>query len=255
MLFFSCLGKQDNAGGTDGKNPDKIPEWNKNRTLRFSVASSLTDSPMQEACIPEIGKFLEAAGPEILLLERTDVDCGKSRSKPYVPNVLSENSLYFYAYGVNKYRGEMLEGNSILLKHKINGERSHSVTGGTYLKIVDAHLKTITEKGLFYDVKAGIIRIEDRNGVKSLADILNTHYSKDEIIIFASVKADYADEPAKVFSSFKKYKVTPVGEEVSSPYKLYVIAGRSWLKRNVEIKKLSNGVNIYDVYVESGVDL
>lgn len=254
MLLSSCIKEDWGVIPQNESMAENGNEWNKNKTIDVYFVTDLKDQ--QANNIPAIADYLKTTKDfSIAVVDRTDVEYYSWSD--YATNHSTELMLAanrFSTFAFNRYTDMNIEGSTVLFNHKINSATSFKVTDDCYIQLVPVLAKSNVETPVDIEVPFATTRFNSEDQVsaatealKSLSD--NTH----QAVIIGTVKTTAVEKLKAAAESISGYAYTPVIKDESNAYSLFMIAPKSWVLRETEMKS-TGGSNAYHLSIEASVE-
>uniref|UniRef100_A0AB33JPX7 Lipoprotein n=1 Tax=Prevotella sp. GTC17262 TaxID=3236797 RepID=A0AB33JPX7_9BACT len=254
MLLSSCI-KEDWGVIPETDNITETDKgWNKNKTIDVYFVTDLKDEMANN--IPAIADYLNTTKEfSIAVVDRTDVEYFKWAD--FARNYSTELMLAvnrFSTFAFNRFGDMNIEGSTILFNHKINSAESYKVTDDCYIQLVPILAKSNVETPVNIEVPFATTRFSSEAQISAATDAFktlsdNTH----QAVIVGTVKTSAVEKLKAVAGSISGYAYTPVVKDESNDYSLFMIAPKSWVLRETEMKS-TGGSNAYHLSIEASVE-
>ena len=134
MMMTACGGSVDNYDpGSEGGEQEK-DEWNKDNTVNICFITSLSDASAN-ANVVKVANYIKTNDVKLAVVDNTDVtNYADPATCQNASTQLSNLSARFCSFVMGGYKGNNIEGATIVLSHKINSVQTTPVAEGCFMQ-------------------------------------------------------------------------------------------------------------------------
>ena len=230
MMMTACGGSDDNYDpGSEGGEQEK-DEWNKDNTVNICFITSLSDASAN-ANIEKVANYIKTNDVKLAVVDNTDVtNYADPATCQNASTQLSNLSARFCSFVMEGYKGNNIEGSTIVLSHKINSVQTTPVAEGCFMQYVPTQAPLMTNPAKMKEAAFATVKFTTQEQINAAENIMKRLTgSPTKAVIVGEVKTSLSKALVNKMSAISGMNISLVMQPVDD-YTLFV-GGRNWKLR------------------------
>lgn len=248
-VCFSC-GKSSGNEPTPSPKPEnpnpQTPAWDKSKTATVYVASKLEDDAIAktEAEYQALGSYLSKKTFHAAIIDRSDINLSEATA-------LNGGALCAFsttkvpAFAINTYKGETVQGSSILLDSIVSQTES-IFSNKLRMKVVPAKINNALGFPL------ATMRIQSQEQIDAIVPKTADLYTEKLLIIGTITTSLYNSLENVVKNSGQRLRLEKIKTTQTHSYTLFILSPHYWLLRQTTQETAGN-IPVYCLEIETNV--
>ncbi|MBQ8047335.1 MAG: hypothetical protein IJ196_05360 [Prevotella sp.] len=232
-LFTACGGSDAPDTPDNPGTPDKpvTQEWNKENTLNVCYITSLSEAS-SAGNVEKAADYLKAKGCTPAIVDRTDVlNYADQSACQNTSTQLSFLSAKFCSFVMEGYKGNDIQGSTVVLGHKINTVESETIGDGCFMQYVKTQGKSIAKANKTIVLPLAMVKISAKEQVAGAVNAVKKFSaSAYKAVVVGEVKTSIADDLKAQLATLPAMKLTLV--EPAGEYTIFMTTGESYILRS-----------------------
>jgi len=230
MMMTACGGSDDNYDPSSEGGEQEKDEWNKDNTVNICFITSLSDASAN-ANVEKVANYIKTNDVKLAVVDNTDVtNYADPATCQNASTQLSNLSARFCSFVMEGYKGDNIEGSTIVLSHKINSVQTTPVAEGCFIQSVATQAPMMTNASKMMPVSFATAKITTQAQIDAAENVVKQlTATPSKGVVVGEVKTSLSKALVSKISAISGMNISLVVEPVGE-YTLFVV-GRYWKLR------------------------